>query len=221
VTTPPDEPVEARIADRLEASNRVGPTARSVLGQIAEVDRAVYRAIATTPTPSLDDPLRRLSLAANDSRLWLGIATILAVFGGRRGRRAAFRGVVAIGATSAAVNLGAKALAERVRPDRAAWGVPEQRHVPMPATTSFPSGHSASGFAFATAVGRELPALAFPLGFLAGAVAYSRVHTGVHYPGDAVMGSLIGVGSGQVAVSLLDGRERRRARGATTVPLPV
>ena len=30
------------------------------------------------------------------------------------------------------------------------------------------------------------------LRFLAGTVAYSRVHTGVHYPGDVVIGSLIG-----------------------------
>jgi membrane-associated phospholipid phosphatase len=27
-------------------------------------------------------------------------------------------------------------------------------------------------------------------------VAYSRVHTGVHYPGDAVAGALIGEGTG-------------------------
>jgi undecaprenyl-diphosphatase len=66
----------------------------------------------------------------------------------------------------------------------------------MPASTSFPSGHSASGFAFATAVGTEIPALAFPLLGLASAVAYSRVHTGVHYPGDAIFGSLVGVATG-------------------------
>jgi membrane-associated phospholipid phosphatase len=31
---------------------------------------------------------------------------------------------------------------------------------------------------------------------LAGAVAYSRVHTGVHYPSDVVVGVGIGIGSG-------------------------
>ena len=67
----------------------------------------------------------------------------------------------------------------------------------MPETTSFPSGHSASGFAFAGAVGASLPALAVPLRGLAAAVAYSRVHTGVHYPGDVVIGSLIGTTIGQ------------------------
>ena len=65
----------------------------------------------------------------------------------------------------------------------------------MPASTSFPSGHSASAFAFATAVGDELPLAWLPLHALATAVAYSRVHTGVHYPGDAVIGSLMGTGA--------------------------
>ena len=41
-------------------------------------------------------------------------------------------------------------------------------------------------------VGAYAPVLGAPLRFMAGAVAYSRVHTGVHYPGDAVIGSLIG-----------------------------
>jgi membrane-associated phospholipid phosphatase len=34
---------------------------------------------------------------------------------------------------------------------------------------------------------------------LAVAVAYSRVHTGVHYPGDVVAGSLIGITAGEIA----------------------
>jgi membrane-associated phospholipid phosphatase len=73
----------------------------------------------------------------------------------------------------------------------------------MPASTSFPSGHAASGFAFASAIGREQPWLGLALRFLAAAVAYSRVHTGVHYPGDAVVGSLIGAGTGQAAAGLM------------------
>jgi len=35
-------------------------------------------------------------------------------------------------------------------------------------------------------------------------VAYSRVHTGVHYPGDVVVGSLIGEGIGQAVAGLMD-----------------
>ncbi len=80
----------------------------SGLRELSAVDRAIYSAVAATPTPSLDEPLRRLSNAANNSRLWLVIATGLRVTGGQAGRRAAVRGTVAIGVTSALVNLAVK-----------------------------------------------------------------------------------------------------------------
>ncbi len=165
-----------------------------VLRQLSDVDRAIYTAIAATPTPELDAPIRRLSLLADNSRLWIGAAAVIGLLGGQAGRRAAARGLLTVAVTSAAVNLGVKSLYARQRPDRAGAGVPPVRHVEMPSSRSFPSGHSASGFAFATSVGHDLPALALPLRFLAGAVAYSRVHTGVHYPSDALIGSIIGSG---------------------------
>ena len=94
--------------------------------------------------------------------------------------------------TSAVVNAAVKPLARRRRPDRLAGEVPVARHVRMPTSRSFPSGHSASAFAFATGVGHVSPAIAVPLRGLAAGVAYSRVHTGVHYPGDVLAGALIG-----------------------------
>ena len=44
----------------------------------------------------------------------------------------------------------------------------------------------------------SIPALGAPLRGLATAVAYSRVHTGVHYPGDVVAGALSGIVLGQI-----------------------
>lgn len=203
-------PVTERLADRLAgARNPARQRLAESLRELGVVDRAVYAAVASASTPVLDVPVRRLSNAANNSRLWLGIAAGLAIAGGRRGRRAALTGTVAIGVTSALVNLGVKSLYARQRPDRAGVGVPDQRHVPMPSSSSFPSGHSAAGFAFASAVGRELPWLGSGLRFAAAAVAYSRVHTGVHYPGDTVVGSLIGAGTGQAVAGVMDRRRRK------------
>jgi membrane-associated phospholipid phosphatase len=205
---PPAGAAEAaaeRLADRLAQLG--GPVRQQVaqgLRELGAVDQAVYSAVASTPTPSLDESLRRLSNAANNSRLWLAIAAGLAVAGGRTGRRAAARGTLAIGVTSALINLDVKLLWSRQRPDRAGAGVPEQRNVRMPASTSFPSGHAASGFAFASAIAREQPWLGLAVRFLAAAVAYSRVHTGVHYPGDVVAGSLIGASTGQAVAGLMD-----------------
>ena len=216
--SPAAEPVEERLADIL--TTREGPVAShlgNVLRQLGDLDRAIYTAIAETPTPDLDGPLRRLSELADNSRLWLGIAAGLAVVGGPAGRRAAARGILSVGVTSAVVNIGVKSVYRRRRPDRAGVGVPEGRHVEMPSSRSFPSGHSASGFAFAGSVGQDLPALALPLRFLALAVAYSRVHTGVHYPGDAVIGSIIGAGIAQAIAGLTENvvdAARRRVPGA-------
>ena len=196
---------EERLASQIARSG--GPVLQRIAGalrQLGAVDRAIYAAVASTPTPSIDEPARRLSNAANYSRIWLAIAAGCAVAGGSAGRRAAVRGTVAIGVTSALVNLGVKPAWPRPRPDRAGVGVPDQRNVRMPESTSFPSGHAASGFAFAAAVGRDEPWLGLGLRFLAAAVAYSRVHTGVHFPGDIVVGSLIGASTGQLVADLME-----------------
>jgi len=117
--------------------DRQGPAAHYLvvaLRELGAVDRAVYEAVARTLTATLDDPVRRLSHAADKSRLWLGIAAAAAaaLAGGRRGRRAALEGMVPIGVTSATVNLGVKQVARRRRPDRDHPAAFEDRHVPMP-----------------------------------------------------------------------------------------
>lgn len=62
---------------------------------------------------------------------------------------------------------------------------------------SFPSGHSAAAGAVFTFVALILPRSFSRLGILAAilsiGVAYSRVYIGVHFLGDIVVGSLIGV----------------------------
>lgn len=174
--------------------------------ELSRIDQAVYAAVVSTPTPSLDGPLARLSNAANRSVLWMAIAGGLAATGGRRGRRAALSGMASVAVTSAVVNLGMKPIHARTRPDGLPHGGVREAAVRMPASSSFPSGHSASAFAFATAAGRDLPLLSLPLRTLAAAVAYSRVHTGVHYPVDAVAGSLVGGAAGLIVGGALDRR---------------
>jgi membrane-associated phospholipid phosphatase len=174
------------------------------LQEAKRLDVAVYAAIAATPSPTLDRLMRRLSSAADYSRLSITAAAVLAVTGGSAGRRAAAEGLASVAATSAVVNLLVKPASRRGRPDRAGSHVPFGRHVPMPTSSSFPSGHSACAFAFATGVGHVLPGAAVPLRGLAALVAYSRVHTGVHYPGDAIAGSLIGAALAQSTVRVID-----------------
>jgi undecaprenyl-diphosphatase len=185
-----------------------GRALTAVLGDLRAVDGALYAAVAATSTPALDRALRRLSHAADHSKVSLGIAAALAVSGARP-RRAALVGLGAVAVASASSNLLGKRLVRRARPDREAARVTVDRYVPMPASASFPSGHTASAVAFATAVGVVLPAAAVPLGVLASAVGYARVHVGVHYPGDVAAGAVLGVASAAAALAVSGARPLR------------
>jgi membrane-associated phospholipid phosphatase len=177
--------------------------------ELLRIDTAVYAAIAATPTPSLDRAFRGLSRAANHSKLWLGSSVALALAGGARGRRAALNGMVSVAVTSAVVNALLKPLSGRRRPERAMYRVPVERHVNMPRTRSFPSGHAASAAAYASGVAIAFPEVGVALTAAAGLVAYSRVHTGVHYPIDVIAGSLTGAAIAPLAVAELNRRTRR------------
>jgi undecaprenyl-diphosphatase len=194
-----------------QADDSLGARGPWALGEeLSRLDVAAYAAIASTPTPAMDVSFRQLSRAANKSRLWLGCSVVLAACGGSRGRRAAENGLASIALTSAVVNLVLKPLGNRRRPNRLMYDVPVARQVTMPQSTSWPSGHSASAFAFASGVGAAWPQVGIPLSFLASLVAYSRVHTGVHYPSDTIAGTTCGVALAPIAVATLDRRRGRR-----------
>jgi membrane-associated phospholipid phosphatase len=174
-------------------------SASDALEELRRLDAAVYAAIAETDTPALDRFFSRLSRSADYSRLSIASAVALALGAGEDGRRAAVRGMAAVAVTAAVVNLALKPLSRRARPDREGAAVPLGRQVRMPASHSFPSGHTAAAFAFATGAGRALPWTTAPLSILATLVGYSRIHTGVHYPLDVIAGALCGVGLAAVS----------------------
>ncbi len=181
--------------------------------EAGRLDLSVYSAVADTPTPGLDRALSTLSRAANYSRLSIASAVLLSLVAGRRGQEAAKVGLGSVAVTSTVLNLGVKPIVRRRRPDRAARSLPPARYVRMPSSKAFPSGHSAAAFAFATGAGQVLPAAGLPLRVLAALVAYSRVHTGVHYPGDVVAGALLGGAVAQATARALDRLGHRAVAG--------
>ena len=172
-------------------------------------DLWVHQQVVSHKPTSLDEPLARLSHLADHGKLWFGVAGGLAL-SGPTGRRAATRGLISLGLASAAANLVGKSLIGGPRPD--VNSVPLIRRLRrVPTSGSFPSGHTASAAAFALAVTTEKPLLGAAVLPLAGAVAYSRVHTGAHWFSDVLGGVLIGAGVVAVttAVSPPDWLRRR------------
>jgi len=71
-----------------------------------------------------------------------------------------------------------------------------------PDGASFPSGHSANAFAGAWVLSRIAAPAALVWWTLAAAIAYSRLYLGVHYPLDVIVGALVGIGCGILAMRL-------------------
>ena len=129
---------------------------------------------------------------ADHSVLWFAIAVVLVTRKGAT-RRAAMRGVLSIAATSFTANAVFKPLLPRRRPPNQELAtLPAFRDVPS--SSSFPSGHAASAAAFSTAVALECRNAGLAVAPLAAAVAYSRIHNGVHWTSDVIVGAAVGSG---------------------------
>ena len=164
-----------------------------LLRRLHEVDEEVFSRVAGWESPVMDRLMPALSDAASHSKIWVAIAVGMSIIGGKKGRRTAVEGLAAVGITSFLANVVAKGLFQRRRPTDP---VPEPRSLPKPGSTSMPSGHTASGAAFSRVIGAVYPRLRIPLNALAAAIGFSRVYTGVHYPGDVAAGWLLGRGVG-------------------------
>jgi diacylglycerol kinase family enzyme/membrane-associated phospholipid phosphatase len=153
-------------------------------------DARLHGFISRLPQSPADRWLRRLSTAANHGRIWLVLGVLLSL---RKGptRRGAIRGLGSLALSSGIVNVVLKRLAGRVRPDLE--NLQSHRRLRRePGSLSFPSGHSSSAAAFVTGVAMESPLAGAALAPVALGVGYSRVHVGVHYPGDVVAGLAVG-----------------------------
>ena len=151
----------------------------------------VERYLPGGPPPA---PLLAVNVAANGSRLWFGVAALMAL-------RPGLRRTAAEGITAALLAAGVTQIVNRLigRP-RPSADHPARSTLPrQPVTPAFPSSHTAVAAAFTTAVARRRPLLGAALAPLAATLAYGRVRLRVHWPTDVLGGAALGVAAGHRA----------------------
>jgi membrane-associated phospholipid phosphatase len=136
-------------------------------------------------TPALERAAAGYSKLGEHGALWLAIGGA----GGAldRERRASWRSAAATVAGTYVLNTAIKLVVRRRRPQLP--GLPALTSTPT--ALSFPSAHTATGFAGAFAYSR----LGIPrtvVYALAVSLALSRLYLGVHYPSDILAGALLG-----------------------------
>jgi membrane-associated phospholipid phosphatase len=98
---------------------------------------------------------------------------------------------------------------------------PDIKHIKPEDSYSFPSGHTSTAFALATSVTIAYPKwyVAAPAYLWASSAAYSRMHLGVHYPSDVVLGAAFGVGGAFIS-NWLNKKMRSKKTKELTHQLP-
>lgn len=187
-----------------------------LLRRLQRIDQSAYDRVTGLGLPVLDHYTPKFVQATDHMAPWWLMAGTLAATGGPRLRRTALRAILAAGAANV-TSYAIKELVRRPRPDSSA--VPTARF-PYRAylSSSFPSGHTATAAAFAGGISSDAPVpLSALVSALAGTIALSRVHSGVHYPGDVLGGIALGVGTALVARAVVPPRPEL-VFGARTVP---
>ncbi|TMC97894.1 MAG: phosphatase PAP2 family protein [Chloroflexi bacterium] len=164
------------------------------------VDRRLFQAIHGLPHSPRSDHYISLVSDLGEGLGWVAAGVGVAWLGGQRGRRAGIATALASLGTTYLVQRMVKPIFRRRRPfvSREVMVVGIRT-----ADASFPSGHTASSFAAATALSTFYPNAA-PLVFtLATLVGASRVHLGHHFPSDVTAGAVIGIGMGTFTAWLL------------------
>ena len=163
----------------------------TMLQFIATGDHKLMRMVNKWPAPRWVRLSAIAATRAGDGWLWYLTGLVILLFGGAD----RFTAIAAAG-SAAVVGIGifvsVKKISGRKRPceiEPHCWA----RLLP-PDQFSFPSGHTITAFAVATALGDFYPSLFALLLFCALAIATSRILLGMHFLSDVVVGALLGTG---------------------------
>lgn len=172
-----------------------------MLSQIRHWDGVVLRWIADhLRTPLLNGLMCAYTTLGDHGAFFIVLSLLCLMF--RSSRRVGAAGLSALALGAVVTNLTLKPLVARSRP----WLVLEGFEVLMHSSDpySFPSGHTCAAFAFCVAVAAMVPHGWVKLVAVVAAVlmGYTRLHVGVHFPSDVLMGAVVGICCGLVAARM-------------------
>lgn len=151
--------------------------------------------------PFLDTVMPYVTALGDSGFIWVVICLVL--LARKKTRRAGIFCGLALLIAYVSGELVIKNLIQRPRPFTLLPGV--SLLIPPPGSFSFPSGHTGSSFAGATAIFLLDKKWGVPALALAALIAFSRLYLSVHYPTDLLAGALLGVGSALLARRLCRG----------------
>ena len=159
---------------------------------ITELDFCILNFIRDNlANPALDTVMKFITHLGDGGCIWIITALVLLCF--KKTRAAGICLAISLAVTAIAGNLILKNLFARTRPFIEA-------NMPViinpPGGYSFPSGHTSSSFAAATALAGCFKKYAYLFYIVAALIAFSRVYLYVHYPSDIICGAVLGIAIG-------------------------
>ena len=162
-------------------------------------DEAVLFSVQRSQNRTLSILMMTFSLVGNGGLLWALIGGLLLLDPSTA--RCGVYLIVSLSLCALVNNIVLKSLCARERP------CDTYRNVPLlikrPIGSSFPSGHTATSFASATALFLLDPRIGVLALFIAFIIAFSRLYLFVHYPSDILFGILSGVALSLAAIQIV------------------
>ncbi|MCR4930569.1 MAG: phosphatase PAP2 family protein [Lachnospiraceae bacterium] len=150
----------------------------------------------TLRNPVCDSIFKFITHLGDNGYFWIGLSLILCIF--KKTRKAGIFALVALLFSVIVNNALLKNIIGRPRPYEIIAGL--ECIIKHATDASFPSGHTGSSFAAATAYLLKLPKkISIPTLVMAFLISLSRLYVGIHYPTDVIAGAISGVALGILA----------------------